>query len=107
MGVLRLVVAIALFILLLLLAFQNSQPATLTFFKVATLEAPLVFVVLIAFTMGAAMGLLAMSIKVVRLKRQIARMRREHRVHPAPAPHGVAPGTAPASGPGFDSRDEY
>jgi uncharacterized integral membrane protein len=107
MGVVRLVISIALFVALLLVAFQNAAPVKVQFFNIATWEAPLVFVLLIAFAVGACVGLLAMSVKVVRLKRQISRMRREHRARPAPAPHGVAPGTAPASGPGFDSREEY
>ena len=60
---------------------------------------------LIAFATGVALGLLASVIKVVRLKRQLARLRREHhRVQASlPAARGAAPGTAPASGPGFVS----
>jgi lipopolysaccharide assembly protein A len=107
MGVLRLVAGIALFVALLFIAFQNADSVKLRFFNLATWEAPLVFVVLIAFAAGAATGLLAAAVKVVRLKRQVSRMRREHRRHPAPAPHGAAPGTAPASGPGFDSREDF
>ena len=63
----------------------------------------LIFVVLAAFAAGVAAGLLAGAFKVARLKRQLSRLRREQRASlQAPGPHGAAPGTTPASGPGFE-----
>jgi uncharacterized integral membrane protein len=92
------------FVVLLLLSLQNDRPVTLRFFTVYEWQAPLAFVILLAFATGVALGLLASAIKVVRLKRQLARLRREHhRAQSAlPSARGPAPGTAAASGPGFE-----
>jgi uncharacterized integral membrane protein len=78
MSFLRFVVLAAVFIVLLFISLQNAQPVTLQFFNVATWQAPLVFVILVAFATGVALGLLASAIQVVKLKRQLARIRREH-----------------------------
>ena len=103
MNFVRFVVFAAVFIVLLFISLQNAQPVTLSFFNVATWQAPLVFVILVAFATGVALGLLASAIKVVRLKRQVSRMRREHhRATPPVAAPLPAPGTAPATGPGFE-----
>src|SRR5262245_14582336 len=102
MQIVRLIVGVAVFFALLLLSLQNVDTVKLRFFNVASVEAPLIFVVLIAFASGVAAGLLAGAIKTARLKRQLAKLRREHRRVESPAPHGAAPGTAPASGPGFE-----
>jgi len=105
MNVLRWIVVTVVFIALLFVALQNADPVTLRVFTFYTWQAPLVFVVLIAFAVGVALGLLAGSIKVVRLKRQLARLRREHhRVQQAvaSAAHAPASGAAPAPGPGFE-----
>jgi uncharacterized integral membrane protein len=103
MSFVRFVVLAAVFIVLLFISLQNAQPVTLQFFNVATWQAPLVFVILVAFATGVALGLLTSAIKVVRLKRQLARLRREHhRASPPVATPLPAPGTAPATGPGFE-----
>ena len=103
MRVIRWLVGGVVFLVLLLVALQNADAVTLRFFDLWAWEAPLIFVVLIAFAAGVGCGLLAGAVKVARLSRQLSRARREH-VHPrpAPAPHGAAPGTSPASGPGFE-----
>ena len=77
MTVVRSIVASVIFIALLFISLQNADPVTLRFFTLYTWQAPLVFVVLIAFASGVALGLLAGAIKVVRLKRQVHRLRRE------------------------------
>jgi len=103
MSVVRWIFVTVVFIALLFISLQNADPVTLRLFSLYEWQAPLVFVVLIAFASGVALGLLAGAIKVVRLKRQVARMRREHRAPPvAPATHAPAPGTGPATGPGFE-----
>jgi uncharacterized integral membrane protein len=103
MSVLRWIFIAIVFIALLFISLQNADPVTLRVFTFYTWEAPLVFVVLIAFAAGVALGLLAAAIKVARLKRQVSRMRREQRAGVgAPATHPPAPGTASASGPGFE-----
>lgn len=101
------VVAVA-FVALLYLSLQNSEKATLRFFNIAQWEAPLVVVVFIAFACGVAAGLLAGALRATRLKRQLNRLRREQRASADPRVRasGPAPGTTPASGPGF-ARDEH
>ena len=104
MRVIRWLVGGVVFLVLLLVALQNADPVTLRFFNVWSWEAPLVFIVLLAFAVGVGCGLLAGAVKVARLSRQLAKARRDHAARrvPPPAPHGATPGTSPASGPGFE-----
>ena len=104
MSVLRWIVISAIFLVLLFISLQNADPVTVRVFSLYSWQAPLVFVVLIAFAAGVALGLLAGAVKVARLRRQVGRMRREHRAQAGAAAHPQlkAPGTAPASGPGFE-----
>jgi uncharacterized integral membrane protein len=104
---LRWLVVAVVFVALLYLSLQNSEKATLTFFNVAKWEAPLVVVVFIAFACGVAAGLLAGAFRAARLKRQLNKLRREQRGggERMALPTGAAPGTAPASGPGFTRED--
>ena len=107
MQVLRWIVGAALFLILLLLSLQNSELATLKFYHWWSWQAPLIFVVLIAFAIGAAAGLLAGAMRSARLSRQLNRLRREQRAKDgAPAADwartGTVPGTTPGSGPGFE-----
>ena len=104
MAFVRWIVIAVVFVALVYLSLQNSQGARLTFFNVASWEAPLVVVVFIAFACGVAAGLLAGAMRTARLKRQLNRLRREHRAggEALTATAGAAPGTTPATGPGFD-----
>ena len=103
MQIVRWVVGVAIFLALLLLSLQNATLVELRFFNLMSFEAPLIFVVLLAFAAGVGAGLLAGAMKAARLKGQLNRLRREQRrMAEPPAPHGAAPGTAPASGPGFE-----
>jgi uncharacterized integral membrane protein len=104
MAVLRWIVIAVLFIALVYLSLQNTQPARLTFFNVAAWEAPLVVIVFVAFACGVAAGLLAGALRTARLKRQLNKLRREQRTggNATPAAPSTVPGTSPASGPGFD-----
>ena len=105
MQIVRWVVGVTVFLALLFLSLQNADQVRLRVFNLVTFEAPLIFVVLIAFASGVAAGLLAGAIKVARLKSQVNRLRREQRrAAEPPAPHGAAPGTTPASGPGFERQ---
>ena len=79
MAIVRWIVVAVVFIALVYLSLQNSQPARLTFFNVAAWEAPLVVVVFIAFACGVASGLLAGALRTARLKRQVAKLRRDQR----------------------------
>jgi len=105
MQIVRWIVGIIVFAALLFLSLQNAEQVRLRFFSVASVEAPLIFIVLVAFSLGVTAGLLAGAVKIARLKRQLGRLRRDHKRRidgTAPAPHGAAPGTGPASGPGFE-----
>ena len=103
MSLLRWVLGAVLFVALLLLALQNTEPATLRFYQWWSWQAPLIFMLLVAFAAGIAAGLAAGALRSARLKRQLRRLRRRPgRLDVVPGPHGAAPGTAPASGPGFE-----
>ena len=77
MQIVRWIVGAALFLALLLLSLQNSEPVTLKFYHWWSWQAPLIFIVLIAFAIGVASGLLAGAMRSARLKRQLNRIRRE------------------------------
>jgi uncharacterized integral membrane protein len=99
MGVVRWVVAGALFVALLFLSLDNAEVVTLKLFRVASWQAPLVFVVLVVFVAGVAVGLAAGALRNARLKRQLRRMRREISREPLPpAPHGAIPGPVSSTG---------
>ena len=103
MQIVRWIVGSAVFLALLFLSLQNADPVTLKFFQLASWEAPLVFVVFVAFAAGVASGLLAGALRASRLKRQLNRLRRDQRAGidtDAKLAAGAAPGTAPASGRG-------
>jgi uncharacterized integral membrane protein len=112
MQALRWVVGCAIFLALLFLSLQNSELVTLKFYHWWSWQAPLIFVVLIAFAIGAAAGLLAGAVRSARLSRQLNRLRREQRRREgAPAADwtrtgtGTVPGVSPGSGPGFERTD--
>jgi len=110
MQALRWIVGSTLFLALLFLSLQNSELVTLKFYHWWSWQAPLIFVVLIAFAIGAAAGLLAGAMRSARLSRQLSRIRREHRNRDAApsadwASTGAVPGTTPGSGPGFERAD--
>jgi putative membrane protein len=85
MGFVRWAVGISIFLALLFLALQNAEPVTLRFYHWFSWEAPLIFLLLIAFALGAGAGLLAGLARHVRLKRQLSRLRREQKAGPAPS----------------------
>jgi uncharacterized integral membrane protein len=103
MGVVRWILIAVVFLALLLVSLQNTQPARLAFFNLAAWEAPLIVVLFVAIACGVAAGLLAGALRTARLKRQVMRLRREQRAGGAtlPAATSTVPGTSPASGPGF------
>ena len=76
MQVLRWIVGATLFLALLFLSLQNSELVTLKFYQWWSWQAPLVFVVLIAFALGVAAGLLAGALRASRLKRELNRLHR-------------------------------
>jgi len=87
MNVVRWIVGTAVFLLLLLLSLQNADLVTVRFYHWFSWQAPLIFLLLIAFAAGAVAGLLAGLVRTTRLKRQVVRLRREHaRRHPKESP---------------------
>ena len=109
MHIVRWIVGATIFLALLFLSLQNSEPAELKFFNIASFRAPLVVVVFVTFALGVAIGLLAGTLRAARLKRQVSRLRHEQRGVKEPStatPGAVAPGTSPASGPGFGRSEQ-
>ena len=87
MALLRWIVGGVLFVALLFLSLQNSELVTVRFYQWFSWQAPLIFLILIAFAVGAAAGLLAGLFRSARLKRQLSRLRKE--VRRAPVKHPV------------------
>jgi lipopolysaccharide assembly protein A len=79
MAFLRWIVGGILFVALLFLSLQNSDLATVRFYHWFSWEAPLIFLLLIAFAGGVVAGLLAGLFRSARLKRELKRMRTEAR----------------------------
>ena len=71
---------------LLLIALQNAEPVTLHVYDGVGWRTPLIFLLLIVFAAGIAAGLLAGSIRSVRLKRQLNRLRHQQRRAPVTRP---------------------
>jgi uncharacterized integral membrane protein len=87
MAFVRWVVGVTLFVALLFLSLQNDELVTVRFYHWFSWQAPLIFLLLIAFAGGAVAGLLAGLVRATRLKRQVMRLRREHALrHPKDAP---------------------
>ncbi len=84
MRVLRWIVGAAVFLALLFLSLQNADLVTLKFYRWWSWQAPLIFVVLIAFAVGVAAGLAVGAMRTARLKRELSRMRRAERPRDTP-----------------------
>ncbi|MEW6132949.1 MAG: lipopolysaccharide assembly protein LapA domain-containing protein [Pseudomonadota bacterium] len=70
-------VKILIFLAVLGFALQNSQPVTLHYFFGYVWEAPLVALLLAAFTLGAFLGVLALLPTLFRLRGERTKLRRE------------------------------
>jgi uncharacterized integral membrane protein len=110
MQALRWVVGSIIFLALLFLSLQNSELVTLKFYHWWSWQAPLIFIVLIAFAVGTAAGLLAGAMRSARLSRQLNRLRRDQRHRETSTRTGDwsrtgTPGASPGSGPGFERTD--
>jgi uncharacterized integral membrane protein len=97
MHIVRWIVGAALFIALLFLSLQNSDLVTLKFYQWWSWQAPLVFVVLIAFAVGVAAGLLAGAWRNSKLKRQVSRLTRAEKTR-ADVSGPAAPGERSRNG---------
>jgi len=100
---------IAIVLVLIWFAARNSQSVTLHGLPEQSWQAPLVFVVLVAFVAGVVIGLLAWLPTVVRQRREVGRLRKAAAIPPvpiAPAPPPDAP-AAPAESPVAAPRDGH
>jgi putative membrane protein len=79
MRILLLLVKTALFILLLGFAFKNSEGVVVRYFLGLEWQAPLVFVLLVFFGIGIAVGVLASLGIIVRQRREILGLKRDLR----------------------------
>jgi uncharacterized integral membrane protein len=84
------IVKIALFALMLTFAVKNTDPVTVSYFLGYEWRAPLIFVMLVVFCVGAAFGLLAALGQILRQRREIASLRRVSDAR-LPAPSGPSP----------------
>lgn len=71
------IIKAALFLLILSFAIVNTDPVTVRYYLGYRWEAPLVVVLLVAVCAGALVGLLAGLFQTLRLRRQIAVLKRE------------------------------
>ena len=68
-----------LFVAVLALALMNMDPVVLRFFFGQSWQLPMIVVVLLFFTLGAAFGVLACLSRLFRQRREIGRLKRELR----------------------------
>ena len=71
------IVRIALFLLVLAFALENSQVVSVQYFVATPWQAPLVVVILLCFAVGAALGVLAVIPAFIRMRRDMALLRRQ------------------------------
>lgn len=73
------VIKAALFLLILSFAIVNTDPVTVRYYLGYQWQAPLVLVLLVAVCVGALVGLLVGLFQALRLRRQVAALKRELR----------------------------
>ena len=78
----------ALFIVLLGFAVKNDQPVTLRYFLGYEWQSSLVVVILIFFAAGAAVGVISMLVNVLKLRREVARLKHDIKSKTKPADIG-------------------
>ena len=71
------IVKLLLFLLALTFAVKNTDVVTVRYYLGAQWQAPLIFVILLVFCVGAVAGVFASLGHIVRLRRDISRLRRE------------------------------
>jgi uncharacterized integral membrane protein len=86
MAFVRWTVGVIVFVALLFLSLQNADLVTVRFYHWFSWQAPLIFLLLIAFAAGVVAGLLAGLLRSARLRRQLTRMRNELVHAPATQP---------------------
>jgi lipopolysaccharide assembly protein A len=84
-------IRVLVFLLLIAFAAKNVEPVTLRFYFDLSLHTPLVLALFGFFALGALFGVLALLTTVLRLRREIAALKRPPRVEPPPAPPPFPP----------------
>ena len=79
MRIINWIFRVVLFVALLGLAMKNDQPVTLSYFFGLEWQSYLVIVLLIFFSAGVVVGVLAMLTKVLRLRREVSVLKRDIR----------------------------
>ena len=74
-------VKIALFAFMLTLAVKNTDPVAVRYFLGHEWRAPLIFVMLVVFCVGAAFGLVSALGQILRQRREISSLRRALHAH--------------------------
>jgi len=87
MRVLVWIFRLALFLLILGFAVRNTEPVRVQFYLGAQWEAPLVFVMLVVFVVGAAAGVAASLGYLFRQRRELLQLRKQLRSQAAEEPH--------------------
>ena len=77
MKVLFLVVKVVLFLLALTFAVKNTDQVSVRYYLGLQWQAPLIFVTLVVFCLGAVAGVFASLAHIVRLRRDLSRTQRE------------------------------
>ena len=88
------IVKLALFALALTFAIKNTDPVAVRYFLGQEWRAPLIFVLLVFFCMGAVLGLLGALMQIMRQRREISSLRRELQGRAVPAPVSPPPDVA-------------
>lgn len=85
-------VKILLFLIVLGFALKNSQVVTLHYFLGYAWETPLVVLMLVAFTLGALLGMLALLPLIFRLQRERGKLRKQTEaiMDVTPSPSSIA-----------------
>jgi putative membrane protein len=88
------IVKLALFAVALTFAIKNTDPVAVRYFMGQEWRAPLIFVLLVFFCMGAALGLLAALMQIMRQRREISTLKRDLAARavavPEPPPPDIA-----------------
>ena len=80
------IVRFALFLLILGFAVRNNEPVRVQFYLGAQWEAPLAFVMLVVFAIGAAAGVTASLGYLFRQRRELLQARKQLRTQPTEEP---------------------
>lgn len=80
-------IRILVFLVLFAFAFKNTDPVTVRFYLGGEWQAPLAFVLLLVFVLGAASGFLAGLGMLFRKRREVVRLRKQMRARSAEEAH--------------------